>query len=684
MQKVKEKSKGRDGGGATLSGLQRRVFRAVAAAVCGVPVDGEVCDAAAPFLSALAPADRRAVGALLAALEVAPLVSRRPRLFSALPRERAEALLRDWSESPVPQQRQGAAAIRALALLAHYGRESAWSDLGYDGPWLGRREVRVLPGPALTPPRPPRPPARPHANPRPAVGIPPGVVQGRDAPGDLRIRAEICVIGTGAGGAAALAHAASLGVTAVAVEAGAFTHASDFDQRELHMLPHLYREAGLRATADQAIGIMQGSGVGGSTLHNTGLVFTPPEAILRRWRDDHGFELAPDDVDRRVSHVLESLGANPIPPSRINENNETLRRGAEALGWSHLVAMHNRVECSGCGYCMLGCAYNRKTDSTFGFLPAAIEAGASVLSDASVVRIDGEAGARRVVCELRDASGAPTGRLAMVEAPVVIVAGGALDSPALLLRSGLGGPRVGRGLRLHPAASVSATFRDPVIAWRGLPQSVIVDEFAAFQRNGHGGWLVLASAANVPGLAAVVMPGIGAVHRERMRALGHTASASVLLHDETEGRVRAGPDGRPRASYWPHAADRAELERGIASLARLYLAAGALRVHLPYAGTPSVQSEAELRSVMERARSQRYRIALNSVHPQSSLPMGRDPESGAVSPRGELYGAPGVFVADASIFPTSVGVPPQVTIMALAAAVAEASAGRLERWSRTP
>jgi choline dehydrogenase-like flavoprotein len=655
--------------GADLTRLQRLAFTAVAAAVVGAPVEESVCDAVNPLLRALTPFDRRAIGALLNTLELAPLVSSRPSRFSRLPREKAEEYLQSWAGSALAPRRRGISALRTLALLAHYGSERGWSEVRYQGPWLGRKEIAVLPAPDL---RVPPAPSTRRVRPRPAVGLPAGMTSGRDLSGDLRVRVDVCVIGTGAGGAAALARLAERGMTAVAVEAGGYSEAADFNQRELDMLPHLYQDAGLRATADQAIGIMQGTGVGGSTLHNTGLVFPPPPALLERWRREHGFALSDEEVDARVAQVLRALGATEIPKERINANNEALRRGADALGWSYRVSMHNRAECSACGYCMLGCAYNRKHNAALSFLPRAIAAGASILADATALRIEGPADNRRVVCELRYASGQASGQTAIIEAKRVIVAAGALDSPALLLRSRMGGPRVGRGLRLHPAAPVSAIFSDPVVAWRGLPQSVVVDEFASFARNGYGGWLFLPSAANVPGLASIVTPGLGAAHRERMLALPHTASASVLLHDETEGRVRSGAGGRPVASYWPRSEDRRELHRGVMALARLYLAAGAERVHLPYMEAPTIRSETELRSAMNAARPERYRFTLNSVHPQSSLPMGADAELGAVSPEGEVWGAPGVYVADASIFPTSIGVPPQVTIMALATAIADA------------
>ncbi|HEV2130914.1 MAG TPA: GMC oxidoreductase, partial [Longimicrobiaceae bacterium] len=279
------------------------------------------------------------------------------------------------------------------------------------------------------------------------------------------------------------------------------------------------------------------------------------------------------------------------------------------------------------------------------------------------------------VCKLRGADGTPTGRRAVVHAPVVLLAAGALDTPALLLRSGLGNRRVGRGLRLHPAAAVSGVFSEPVIAWRGLPQSVIVEEFASFYEDGYGGFIVIPSAANWPGLTAVLTPGLGAEHRARMQDYPRLASASVVLHDESEGRVTTARDDRPVAHYWPGREDLAELRRGIGALARLYLAAGAERVILPHAGTPMVRNRAELAPALQRLTPEPHRLTLNSVHPQGSCALGADPEHSATDPHGELWGERGIFVADASLFPTSVGVPPQVTIMALASAVADYIAG---------
>ncbi|HEX7051291.1 MAG TPA: GMC family oxidoreductase [Longimicrobiales bacterium] len=648
-----------------LTARERAILAAAMDAAMGGAFGADAAEAVQPFLDRLSAGDRTQLRLLLRMLEfVAPALMGRPRRFSRLNRERRERILTRWAASPLVPLRQGAAALKALAALGVYGRDAAWPDVGYDGPWLGRVDVAVHPAPSLSHPAPP-------TGGGPAPALQPGITLGRNADRDLRLRAEACVIGLGAGGAAALARLAEAGVDVIGIEAGGAPTAAEFDQRELDMLPLLYYEAGLRATADKAVGILQGRGVGGSTLHNTGLVYVPPRGILERWREEHGLALSAAEIDAHVAGVLDTLGAVPIPEEGINPANDALRRGAERLGWRYRVALHNRTACSGCGYCMLGCAYNRKSNAALTYVPRAVAAGAAVLADAAAVRIEGRAGARRVVCDLLDDAGRPTGRRATVDAKVILVAAGALATPALLRRSRLGDAWVGRGLRLHPAATVFAAFPDRIEAWRGVPQSVLIEEFADFFENGRGGFLLVANAATSPALTAVLAPGLGAGHRAILRDYPRLAAAAVLLHDETEGRVTVARDGRPIARYRPDAGDRRELLRGIHALARIYLAAGAERVHLPWVGAPAVRDEAELDAALRRARTDRHSLPLNSVHPQGSCPLDGRRDRGAVDPDGQVWDAPGVYVCDASIFPTSVGVPPQVTIMAMATAVAD-------------
>lgn len=645
--------------GAGLEGIERRVFVASAGALVGDEVGDWIADVASTFVARLPAAERRLLSGLLRSLEVTgPFLAGRWGQFTGLTRDERARTFARLSAGP-GRMRQAVAALRALALLCCYGSPQGWRHARYDGPWLGRREVPVLPPPMLR---------------EAGTKVPPWrsarVIHGRQVGGDLRTKAEVCVIGSGAGGAAAAARLAAEGADVLVIEAGGYTTAQEFTQRELEMLPLLYQDGGMRATSDRSIGILQGKGVGGSTLHNTGLVYEAPAGILERWRAGHGFPFGEREWRRLVDDATGTLGARAIPLDRLNPNNQALRRGASVLGWRHTVARHNRVECSGCGYCMLGCAYNRKLNASLTWIPSALEDDARVLTDARALSIGGIAGERRIACALLDAEGRPTGRRAEVAAKVVILAAGALDSPALLLRSGLGGARVGRALRLHPTPLVYAEMPEPVVAWRGLPQAVIVEEFATFAETGRGGFLLLPSAGTAPAIAALGAPGMGAAHRELMGRYDHLAIGAVLPHDETEGRVGITRDGRPVARYWPDADDTRTLLRGIRALAQLYLAAGARRVWLPFPDVPALTTERQIDEALVHARVRPHSIGLNSVHPQGTCAIGAHAGTSATGPYGELWNEPGIYVADASLFPTSVGTPPQVTVMALASGVA--------------
>jgi len=603
-----------------------RVFTSAASAIIGTEYPLAAQTAAELLLRHRSQVDRARFAAALLGLEhLVRVRSPEHRPFSALePADRA-AVLERLAEHRLLSARQLTGAIRSLAGLTAYGTTAA-DDTGYDGPWLGRRAIPVFSEPVI------------------AIAA-------------LPSSAQVCVIGLGAGGCAATAVLAEAGVDVVALEAGPRIPSRQYTQRELDMLALLYEDAGLRSTDDDAITILQGHGVGGSTLHNTGLVVPPPPAILERWRTDAGFDSG--TLSAHADSVIAALKGVRVTEDRINRNNQLIRSGANALGWKHYVAMHNRLECSGCGYCMIGCAYNRKVNAAFAFLPRAVAAGARIVPEARVQRIERKG--TRYVINLED------GR--RIECECIVLAAGAIETPALLLRSGLGGAGVGRGLRLHPAALVFARFGERVEAWRGVPQAVLVHEHATFLRDGRGGFLLMPNAATQPAFVAASMNSIGVEHRRRMHAYEHLASLAVLLHDEDGGRVRVR-GGRARVSYKFSERDAAELARGIEAGASLFLAAGATEVYLPFLHRP-VTSEAELVLAMNRHRVEPHRVVLNSVHPQSSCAVDAAQSSGPVRPDGRLWREKGIYIADASLFPTSVGVPPQVSVMAAARMVAE-------------
>jgi choline dehydrogenase-like flavoprotein len=497
--------------------------------------------------------------------------------------------------------------------------------------------------------------------------------------GDVHTRADVCVIGSGAGGAVAAAELASAGRSVVLLEQGHHWTARDFTQREDQMLPRLFEEAGMRQTVDGGVTILQGRNVGGSTVHNLCYAFRTPPAILRMWREEHGLpELSEAALEPSFRRVERSLKVKPIREDEVNSLNALLRAGAEKLGYSGFVTRHNRENCVKSGYCILGCSYDAKQSMLVTYVPRADRAGARIYANARAERIEAEGGrVRRVLGRVVDHDGTPLGSIE-VEAPVVVLAAGAVASPDLLLRSGLGGDHVGGHLHLHPSVMAAGFWDEPIHAYRGIPQSYYIDEFIDLERDPHRGY-VLMPISGFPVLTAVSLPGFGREHFALMRDFDKMGGLLVLLHDHSEGRVESGGSlGRPRISYALDAEDRRQLARGLRHCAQVLFAAGARRVVVPYLSGPLVLERGDDLAALERRPVEIGSVPIASTHPQSTCRMGSDPAHSVVDAFGACHGVEGLFVADMSVFPTSLGAPPQITTAALADRTAHHI---LARWS---
>ncbi len=469
------------------------------------------------------------------------------------------------------------------------------------------------------------------------------------------LTADLCVIGSGAGGAMVACEAARAGLRVIVLEEGPNVPTSQMSQREDEMLPRLFFDGGGRTTTDGAVSVLHGRGIGGSTIHNTNLCKRAPDAVLDGWRLPgwSARELAP-----HYAAVEAALSVSLIEESRINRNNALLRRGCEQLGWKGAVMQHNRKGCVGSGFCELGCAFDAKQNAAKVLLPDAMSHGARVLSEARAETLLVERG-RVVGVRARTTRGE-----LLVRAPVCLSAS-AIGSALLARRSNLPDPsgKLGRTLHLHPGAAVAGVFDEPVEAWSGIPQSYECTEWldptgAAPDRRA---WIIPAFAHPV-GLAAM-LPGFGASHMKMMRLYPRLAVFVAMLHDETNGEVTAS-GARPKISYTLTDADARGLHLGMRATAELLFAAGARRVIVPFAAPLELTDRAQL----DRITAHRYRPLdplLAAVHPMGTLPLGT-----VTDETGRYRGIDGLWVADGSLFPSSIGGPPQLTIYAAAHKVA--------------
>jgi choline dehydrogenase-like flavoprotein len=495
------------------------------------------------------------------------------------------------------------------------------------------------------------------------------IIRGRELGRDFQDEADAVIVGSGAGGGMALRELARAGLKVVALEEGGYQTPADFNQREEQMLSLLFHDGGARMTADRAIRLLMGRGVGGSTIHNTNLCKRTPPEILDLWARKHAVigcsekELAPV-----FAEVERDLSVREIPEQQRNGNNQVLARGVKALGYHGGSLKHNRVGCRESGFCDLGCNYDAKQNVTKVLLPEAFTAPgkAVVMSDVKATRIVHQGGAvRGVIGVAIDRTGRPLAKV-QLKSKVVVLAASAVGSPALALASDLPDPNglTGRGLRLHPGAAIAGFFDDRIEGVYGIPQSYECTEFLDFrERSERRVWITTAFAHPIG--AAASMPGFGPSHMTLMRRYSHMAVLTAMVHDEGEGRVTLGEEGSPRIEYNLGEADRAQLVLGLRGATRILFAAGAREVVLGTIPPLRLTKVLDVDQITADIVGP-HKLPLLSVHPMGTMRFGEDPTKSIVKSTGEHHGVRGLFVLDGSLFPTSIGVPPQISIYAFA------------------
>lgn len=483
----------------------------------------------------------------------------------------------------------------------------------------------------------------------------------------VTLHADLCVVGSGAGGSMVAMVAAEAGLRTVVIEAGEWLTPADMTQREDEMFPLLYWDGAGRTTADRAVKIHQGRGVGGSTLHNLGLCKRIPPGLRARWSRERGLShLPPAAWDALYAEVEDLLGVAEVPPDMRTRPNLLLAEACGALGWRGGWLRHNRTGCTGSGFCEIGCSYDAKNSAAKIPLPRAVRAGAEIVTRCQAVRVTSDAGVVTGIeaVALHPVTREPAGRV-RIEAPRVCLSASATATPALLLRSRIPDPggETGRRLRIHPGVVVAGDFQEPIEAWRGVPQSYECTELLDLEAE-DGGRLWIVPAFAHPVGAAILIPGHGAAHRSLMERYAHLCALSAMLHDRTAGSVRPRGDLDLAIDYWPGDQDRRDLSAGLVATARLLRAAGARRVFVP-ASPPLVIERGQPIDAISRIAIDRGVLDLTAVHPMASVPMGDDPRVAAVDSRGRHHHVRGLWIADGSLFPSSIGVPPQLSIYAL-------------------
>jgi choline dehydrogenase-like flavoprotein len=563
--------------------------------------------------------------------------------------EQRTALLHAIADSS-PEAKLGIRQLRAMTFLFFYGLPDErgsnpnWDAIGY-------------PGPLSAPPSPEQAPKTIRVE----------QLDGASA----SLEADVCVVGSGAGGGVIAAELARGGRSVVVLEMGGYRNESDFRQLELPGMFELYLGGGLAASEDGSIAVLAGSTLGGGTVVNYMNCIRTPQPIREEWArmgvegiDEPGYE-------SHIDAVWQRLSVNDTATSQ-NRTHKRLIAACEELGYSHRPLTRNAdTSCEDpgtCGYCYTGCQKGCKQSTMKTFLQDAADDGARFVVGARAERIltsDGRASG--VAATVTNADGTTTAL--EVHAPTVVVAAGAIESPALLLRSGIGGPAAGRHLRLHPASLVVGAYDAAIEGWIGQIQSALSDNF----KGCEGDWGFLIEATTVaPAIVAMSLPfEDGAGHKQTMAKLPHLAPFISVARDHGEGQVVIDEHGRA-VTRWSleDPVDAGLFRRAIVELARLQRAAGAREI-ITFFQRPEIswregEDFDEFIARIESASFAPNDIAAFTAHQMGSCRMGSDPAESVADGRGELHDTPGVWIGDASAFPTAPGVNPMISIMALA------------------
>lgn len=485
-----------------------------------------------------------------------------------------------------------------------------------------------------------------------------------DLRGAVAMSADVVVVGTGPGGAAIGRTLAEGGLRVVFVEEGpGYTR---FRSSQAQVMRYHQQEQGmLIARGRHPVAIAAGRGVGGGSLINSAICWRTPDHVLDGWTELLGDDrFRPDAMASIFDELYETLEIVKTPEHIAGENNKMVVRGARALGLEADLLHRNTPRCVGCGVCNFGCPSGGKASVDLNLIPLARAAGAVVYADTRVDRIMVQGGrATGIQGVVRHPDTKEVVGELTIQAKRVVISAGAVGTPRLLHESGVAsqlGERVGRGLHLHPGNTVIGLFDHKVEMWKGATQ-------AAYYKDPEMPGVLPHTMSLPPSALLLAMGKVGHEAKEAIPQLPYIGGCLVMISDKGEGTVGASADGRADITYQFAPDDMKNMRRGIQRTAEVLWAAGAKKLMVPVGGTGGrwMSSLDEMVAAVKDIELQDFR-ALYSAHPMATCRMGKAMETSVVQPSGETHGMPGLYVADSSVFPTPLGVNPQLTTMAIA------------------
>ncbi len=496
---------------------------------------------------------------------------------------------------------------------------------------------------------------------------------------NVEITCDVCVVGSGAGGAVVAKELQEAGLRVVLIEEGSHVTLADLPIADTaRSAALLYRDGGTSAILGKPnIIFAEGRVVGGSTFMNGGMCWRTPHKILKQWQWERGLHnFSEEQMQAYFARVENIIQAKPMIAEAANRDGELLKLGAERLGYKVKENIRSQDHCVGANQCLVGCPTGAKQTTANTYVPAFLKAGGELFADCRVRRITSR-GTTATGVEgyfVNPITRKKTFRL-RIKSHVVVASCGAIQTPSLIKRSGIrdAGGNLGKNLMVNPNTKVVGVFNEKVNAWKGVNQSHQITEF--FDEG-----ILIALNFIPPGIMSLALPTkIPNLLQVMKDEYHHMIAGAALIEDTSSGAVYNGPFG----SVWPiYNISQYDFKKGlraIALLCEVFFAAGARKCYLPFHDLWQIRSIDEIEKIFEM-NLKPTDLELMTVHVMGTARMGVSPKHSVVNSHGEFHNIKGLFVADASVFPSSIGVNPQITIMALATRTAEYIANHFRQY----
>jgi choline dehydrogenase-like flavoprotein len=502
---------------------------------------------------------------------------------------------------------------------------------------------------------------------------------------------DVCIIGSGAAGAVLAKELVEAGKKVVLLERGGYYEGKDMNQRDADMMPLLWKNGGFNFDDSLKVAIAQGCCLGGSTIINDAVCFDTPPRVLEEWKA-LGVSFSDEEWSDHLKRVNTNLNVSEVDDYELNRNNLMLKEGAEKLALrDHRKNRRNCVNCMQCGFCHLGCHYETKQNVLVTYLHEALKRPDSMIHVYCNCYVDKIIYNKGIVSGVEgnfvDADGTKTYRI-RVNAKIVIISAGAIASTKLLLANGISQNTAGVGLCLHPGIQVLGDFDYEIKGNQGIPMAYTVHDFGVtrttdqtrrdynFENEGE----FLLESIFLPLLQfsiAISASGLGQ-HRTLIERFNNYSMAGIVVRDGNIGRVSLTATGRASITYELTEKELKIIAKGTEVLAKMWFRLGARKIVIPHRTMSIIEKEEDIPNLVSKILSDPKNLLLGSAHPQSGNRIGENPAESVVDSDCKVHGFSNLFVCDASVFPTSVGVNPQITVMAIASIIA---ARIIKDWS---